>query len=192
MATAPALVLMPDHLSLIDCPVPAYAIDNRYHCPEREYTARAPTAPGVFAIRTHPPTEPTEWPSPGPTAGHPASLRPGRGRVARPCSTEATQASFPHARKARPSDERGTLPGRTRPTGPGGRLPAPQPLRQPGTHRQRSRRFQGRFARQVDPDGILPEGERQRRAERARKAYYAALAAKSARARRLRHQKKRS
>jgi hypothetical protein len=46
--------------------------------------------------------------------------------------------------------------------------------------------FQDRFARQVDPDGILPEAERQRRAECARKAYYAALAAKSARARRQR------
>jgi hypothetical protein len=40
--------------------------------------------------------------------------------------------------------------------------------------------------RQVDPDGILPEAERQRRAECARKAYYTALAAKSARARRSR------
>jgi hypothetical protein len=46
--------------------------------------------------------------------------------------------------------------------------------------------FQDRFARQVDPDRILPEAERQRRAECARKAYYAALAAKSARARRQR------
>jgi hypothetical protein len=46
--------------------------------------------------------------------------------------------------------------------------------------------FNDRFARQVDPDGLLPRDERQRRAECARKAYYAALAAKSARARRLR------
>jgi hypothetical protein len=46
--------------------------------------------------------------------------------------------------------------------------------------------FQERFARQVDPDGILPEAERQRRAECARKAYYSALAAKSAQARRQR------
>jgi hypothetical protein len=45
--------------------------------------------------------------------------------------------------------------------------------------------FRDRFARQVDPEGILPEAERQRRAECARKAYYTALAAKSARARRL-------
>jgi hypothetical protein len=46
--------------------------------------------------------------------------------------------------------------------------------------------FEQRFARQVDPDGVLPEAERQRRAECARKAYYSALAAKSARVRRNR------
>lgn len=46
--------------------------------------------------------------------------------------------------------------------------------------------FQDRFTRQVDPDRVLPEAERQRRAEHARKAYFADLAAKSARARRLR------
>src|SRR5579862_654094 len=46
--------------------------------------------------------------------------------------------------------------------------------------------FRDRFARQVDPHGILSEAERQRRAECARKAYYAALAAKSVRARRMR------
>jgi hypothetical protein len=46
--------------------------------------------------------------------------------------------------------------------------------------------FRDRFARQVDPDGDLPEAERLRRAECARKAYYAALAAKSAKARRQR------
>jgi hypothetical protein len=48
--------------------------------------------------------------------------------------------------------------------------------------------FQDRFAKQVDPDGILPEAERQRRAEYARKAHFAALAAKSVRARRVRKQ----
>lgn len=48
--------------------------------------------------------------------------------------------------------------------------------------------FQDRFTRQVDPDGLLPEPERQRRAECARKAYYANLAAKSAKARRARGQ----
>jgi hypothetical protein len=46
--------------------------------------------------------------------------------------------------------------------------------------------FRDRFARQVDPDGVLPESERLRRAEYARKAYFAGLAAKSARARRAR------
>ena len=46
--------------------------------------------------------------------------------------------------------------------------------------------FQDRFAREVDPEGILPEVERHRRAECARKAYYSALAAKSAKARRQR------
>ncbi len=50
--------------------------------------------------------------------------------------------------------------------------------------------FQDRFARQVDPEGILPEAERHRRAECARKAYFAALAAKSARARRDRRTKR--
>jgi hypothetical protein len=48
--------------------------------------------------------------------------------------------------------------------------------------------FQNRFERQVDPEGILPEAERKRRAECARKAYYAALAAKSVRARRARRE----
>lgn len=43
-----------------------------------------------------------------------------------------------------------------------------------------------RFAREVDPDGILSPAERERRAECARKAYYSSLAAKSARARRER------
>jgi hypothetical protein len=49
--------------------------------------------------------------------------------------------------------------------------------------------FQDRFTRQVDPDRILPEEERQRRAECARRAYFAALAAKSVRARRGRRTK---
>jgi hypothetical protein len=46
--------------------------------------------------------------------------------------------------------------------------------------------FRDRFAKQVDPDGVLVEAERQRRAECARKAYFADLAAKSAKARRIR------
>ena len=44
--------------------------------------------------------------------------------------------------------------------------------------------FLHRFEREVDPDGTLPEEERQRRAEHARKAYFARLALASARARR--------
>jgi len=44
--------------------------------------------------------------------------------------------------------------------------------------------FSDRFAKQVDPDGVLTEAERARRAESARKAYFTALALKSARARR--------
>lgn len=40
-----------------------------------------------------------------------------------------------------------------------------------------------RFERQVDPDGLLPEAERQRRALAARHAYFSALALKSARSR---------
>lgn len=36
--------------------------------------------------------------------------------------------------------------------------------------------FNDRFVREVDPDGVLPEAERQRRAECARKAYFAGLA----------------
>lgn len=47
-----------------------------------------------------------------------------------------------------------------------------------------------RFAREVDPDGVLPAAERERRAECARKAYYTALAAKSAKARRIRRDHK--
>ena len=50
--------------------------------------------------------------------------------------------------------------------------------------------FADRFARQVDPDGVLSEAERQRRAECARKAYFTDLAAKSAKARRLRRKSK--
>lgn len=41
-----------------------------------------------------------------------------------------------------------------------------------------------RFAREVDPDGVLPEDERRRRAAHARKAYFTGLALKSAAARR--------
>lgn len=44
--------------------------------------------------------------------------------------------------------------------------------------------FADRFLREVDPDGVLPVAERQRRAAHARKAYFTGLALKSARARR--------
>ena len=46
-----------------------------------------------------------------------------------------------------------------------------------------SDKFQERFERQVDPEGILPEPERIRRAEAARSFYYKQLAYKSSRAR---------
>lgn len=40
-----------------------------------------------------------------------------------------------------------------------------------------------RFGAQVDPDGVLPAGERARRAESARRAYFTSLALRSSRAR---------
>jgi hypothetical protein len=43
--------------------------------------------------------------------------------------------------------------------------------------------FLSRFEREVDPAGVLPEGERRRRAEYAKKAYFAKLALASAKAR---------
>lgn len=43
--------------------------------------------------------------------------------------------------------------------------------------------FMARFDDQVDPDRVLPEAERQKRAEYARKAYFARLAFKSAQTR---------
>lgn len=46
------------------------------------------------------------------------------------------------------------------------------------------REFLDRFEREADPDGVLPVGERAKRAEHLRKAYFARLAAKSAEARR--------
>lgn len=46
------------------------------------------------------------------------------------------------------------------------------------------RAFLERFEREVDPEGVLPIAERQRRAEHARKAYFTRLALKSSRARR--------
>jgi len=46
--------------------------------------------------------------------------------------------------------------------------------------------FMNSFYDKVDPDRLLPEAERERRAEQARKAYFAGLAFKSAKARRQR------
>lgn len=51
-------------------------------------------------------------------------------------------------------------------------------------------KFLGRFEAQVDPDGVLPPAERQRRAEALRKAHFTRLALKSAEARRARKEKK--
>jgi hypothetical protein len=58
-----------------------------------------------------------------------------------------------------------------------------KPARQP---------FDKRFEDDVDPDRILPEPERLRRAESAKKAYFAALALKSAKARREKKAAKRA
>jgi len=44
--------------------------------------------------------------------------------------------------------------------------------------------FLTRFEREVDPDGVLPEAERARRAEAAKRMYFTRLAWKSAQARR--------
>lgn len=52
-------------------------------------------------------------------------------------------------------------------------------------HTEPARRaFMARFDDQVDPDRVLPETERRRRADQARKAYFIRLALKSAQARR--------
>jgi len=46
--------------------------------------------------------------------------------------------------------------------------------------------LRSKFEREVDPQGVLPEAERRRRAEAARKAFYKRLALASVRARRKR------
>jgi len=46
--------------------------------------------------------------------------------------------------------------------------------------------FERRFLEEVDPEGLLPESERLRRAAQARAAYFVELALKSAKARHLR------
>lgn len=43
--------------------------------------------------------------------------------------------------------------------------------------------FRTKFEREVDPDGVLPEAERLRRAESAKKAYYTRLTFAASRAR---------
>lgn len=48
------------------------------------------------------------------------------------------------------------------------------------------RAFNDRFERLVDPERLLPEAERRKRAESARKAYFTQLALASSRARRSR------
>lgn len=45
------------------------------------------------------------------------------------------------------------------------------------------RKFNERFEREVDPEGVLPSKERARRANAAKRAYFSRLALKSARAR---------
>ena len=50
-------------------------------------------------------------------------------------------------------------------------------------------KFESKFEDEVDPDRVLPEAERQRRAECARKLYFTRLALKSAKTRRARKQK---
>lgn len=54
-------------------------------------------------------------------------------------------------------------------------------------HTEPARRvFMGRFEDQVDPNRVLPNAERQRRAEQAKKAYFTRLALKAAQERRRR------
>ncbi len=50
--------------------------------------------------------------------------------------------------------------------------------------------FRSKFEREVDPDGLLPEPERVRRAEMARKAHFAELALQSAQARRRKRERR--
>jgi hypothetical protein len=63
-------------------------------------------------------------------------------------------------------------------------------FRQQATHdtcettRKARESFLARFVDEVDPQRVLPEAERQRRAEAAKRAYMCALARKSAQARR--------
>ena len=52
------------------------------------------------------------------------------------------------------------------------------------------RAFMARFEQEVDPDNVLSEPQRQRRAECARKAYFARLGLKSAQTRQKKKTKK--
>lgn len=54
------------------------------------------------------------------------------------------------------------------------------------TSRRGREAFLARFERQVDPDGVLSQAERTRRAEAAKRAYFVRLAIKSAESRRAR------
>lgn len=54
------------------------------------------------------------------------------------------------------------------------------------TSRRGREAFLARFERQVDPDGVLSDAERTRRAEAAKHAYFIRLSIKSAEARRAR------
>lgn len=58
-------------------------------------------------------------------------------------------------------------------------------VKDPSAHTAPARTaFLDRFEQEVDPDGLLPPVERQRRASHARKAYFTRLALASAKARR--------
>ena len=57
------------------------------------------------------------------------------------------------------------------------------------TTRKAREAFMGRFLHQVDPDQVLSEAERHRRAAYARKEYFARLALQSALKRGKRHQR---
>jgi hypothetical protein len=50
--------------------------------------------------------------------------------------------------------------------------------------------LEAKFLRDVDPDNLLPEAERRRRADAARRVFYQRLALRSAKARRARREAK--
>ena len=66
-----------------------------------------------------------------------------------------------------------------------GRIGAHSLHAQGGTNTVPARRaFNAKFLHEVDPDGVLSEAERDKRAQSARKAHFAKLALKSSQARR--------